>query len=511
MNRSVIAILAILFSPLVIPSTGAAEEGGLPNILILYADDLGLGDLQCYYEGSKIPTPNLDALAAGGMKFLDGHSSSGICTPSRYALLTGRHHWRDFHGIVNAFGGSVFSPERLTLPEMLKEKGYETAAIGKWHLGWDWDAIRKPDAKPISEGRRRSWGPEAFFWEKSIPDGPLAHGFDHYFGDTVINFPPYCWIEDDKVVKAPDVLMDTKKWKPIKEGNWECRPGPMASDWDPYENIPTTTQRAVEYIEERKDSEKPFFLYFAFPSPHAPIIPNDEFDGKSQAGPYGDFVYETDDACGRILKALEESGHSENTIVIFTADNGPEKYAYARDEKFDHWSAHPLRGLKRDIYEGGHHVPFLVRWPGVVEAGSVSEALVSQIDFMATLANVVNYELPDDAAEDSHDLLPLWKGEAKSVRTTHIHNTHSEVYAIRDGDWVLIDAANGYHSGRNQKWETKHGYPKDDGAEVELYQLREDIGQKKNLAAESPEKVAEMKKLLQQIRDQGYSAPRLSK
>ena len=445
------------------------------------------------------------------MKFLDGHSSSGICTPSRYALLTGRHHWRDFHGIVNAFGGSVFSPERLTLPEMLKEKGYETAAIGKWHLGWDWDAIRKPDAKPISEGRRRSWGPEAFFWEKSIPDGPLAHGFDHYFGDTVINFPPYCWIEDDKVVKAPDVLMDTKKWKPIKEGNWECRPGPMASDWDPYENIPTTTQRAVEYIAERKNSEKPFFLYFAFPSPHAPIIPNDEFDGKSQAGPYGDFVYETDDACGRILKALEESGHSENTIVIFTADNGPEKYAYARDEKFDHWSAHPLRGLKRDIYEGGHHVPFLVRWPGVVEAGSVSEALVSQIDFMATLANVVNYELPDDAAEDSHDLLPLWKGEAKSVRTTHIHNTHSEVYAIRDGDWVLIDAANGYHSGRNQKWETKHGYPKDDGAEVELYQLREDIGQKKNLAAESPEKVAEMKKLLQQIRDQGYSAPRLSK
>lgn len=511
MYRTAFVVFALSVS--ILPARfGAAEENlSAPNILILYADDLGLGDLQCYHAESKIPTPNLDKLAATGMRFLDGHSSSGICTPSRYALLTGRHHWRDFHGIVNAFGGSVFAPERLTLPEMLKEKGYETAVIGKWHLGWDWAAIRKVDAKPLGEGRRKSWGPEAFHWEKSIPDGPLAHGFDHYFGDTVINFPPYCWIEDDKVVKAPDVLMDTKKWKPIKEGNWECRPGPMASDWDPYENIPVTTQRAVEYIEKRKGSEKPFFLYFAFPSPHAPIIPNDEFDGKSGAGPYGDFVYETDDACGRILTALEKAGLSENTVVIFTADNGPEKYAYARDEKFDHWSAHPLRGLKRDIYEGGHHVPFIIRWPGVTKDGAVSEALVSQIDFMATFAGALDYALPDDAAEDSHDLMPLLKGNGKQVRTTHIHNTHAGAYAIRDGDWVLIDAANGYHSGRNQKWEEKHGYPADDGAKEELYQIREDIGQRRNLSAKFPEKVAEMKKLLQKIQEQGYSAPRLAK
>ncbi|MCB1231134.1 MAG: sulfatase-like hydrolase/transferase, partial [Verrucomicrobiae bacterium] len=184
-------------------------ENRHPNILILYADDLGFGDLRCYHAESKIPTPNLDRLAAEGMRFTDGHSSSGICTPSRYALLTGRHHWRDFHGIVNAFGESVFKPERLTMPEMLREKGYRTAAIGKWHLGWDWAAIRKADAKPIGEGKRQSWGPEAFDWSKQIPDGPLAHGFDHYFGDTVINFPPYCWIEDDRVPRAPDVLMDT--------------------------------------------------------------------------------------------------------------------------------------------------------------------------------------------------------------------------------------------------------------------------------------------------------------
>lgn len=487
----------------------AAPTGSQPNILILYADDLGFGDLGCYREDSKIPTPHLDKLASEGMRFTDGHSSSGICTPSRYALLTGRHHWRKFDGIVQAFGESVFAPERLTLPEMLKEKGYNTAAIGKWHLGWDWAAIRKEDAEAAGEGRARAWGPEDFHWDQSIPDGPLAHGFDHYFGDTVINFPPYCWIEDDKVLDVPDVLMDTTKWKEIKEGNWECRPGPMVSDWDPYENIPETTRRAVKYINGQKENEEPFFLYFAFPSPHAPIIPNDEFDGKSGAGPYGDFVYETDDACGRILNALEETGQAENTIVIFSADNGPEKYAYARDEKFDHWSAAPLRGLKRDIYEGGHRVPFIVKWPGTVEAGTVSDALVSQIDLMATLADLVSFELPDDAAEDSHVLTSILKGEADAVRDTHIHQTKSERWAIRHGDLLLVSGKDGYHSGRNKDWEAKRSYPEDNESEVELYDLTQDIGQMNDLAPEHPDKVEAMQAMLEKIREQGYSAPRL--
>tara|TARA_R110000850_G_scaffold242592_2_gene367349 strand:+ start:4021 stop:5556 length:1536 start_codon:yes stop_codon:yes gene_type:complete len=485
-------------------------ETSQPNILILYGDDLGFGDLTSYNADSKIPTPNLDRLANEGMRFTDGHSSSGICTPSRYALLTGRHHWRKFHGIVNAFGSSAFDAERLTLPEMLKEKGYNTAAIGKWHLGWDWDAIRKPNAKQIGDGKKKTWGPEAFDWSLSIPDGPLNHGFDHYFGDTVINFPPYCWIEDDKVVETPDVLMDTELFKPIKEGNWEFRPGPMISGWDPYTNIPTTTERGVKYIKEQAKSDQPFFLYFAFPAPHAPIIPNDTFDGKSQAGPYGDLVVETDDACGKLLKALEESGQADNTLVIFSADNGPEKYAYARDENFDHWSAFPLRGLKRDIYEGGHHVPFIVRWPGVTEAGKVSDALVSQIDIMATIADITGYELPNDQAEDSHSLLSHLKGKSDAVRTTHIHNTFENQFAIRHGEWVLIDAKDGYRSGRSAAWESKHGYTADDDLEAELYNLAEDIGQRNNLAATHPERVEEMRALLNQIREQGHSAPRLS-
>ncbi|MGC6426898.1 MAG: sulfatase family protein [Akkermansiaceae bacterium] len=496
-------------------STLAPAFAKPPNILILYADDLGYGDLGCYNADSKIPTPHLDQLAAEGMRFTDGHSSSGICTPSRYALLTGRHHWRDFHGIVNAFGSSVFNPERLTLPEMLQQKDYHTAVIGKWHLGWDWNALKKKGAKStqVTQGKRKKaqWGPEAFDWSKRIPDGPLAHGFDYYFGDTVINFPPYCWIENDKVLTPPDTIMDTGKFKKIKEGNWEFRPGPMITGWDPYENIPTTTKKGVEYITEQSKTEKPFFLFFAYPSPHAPIIPNDAFDQKSKAGPYGDLVHETDHSIGQLLKALKDSGQENDTLVIFTADNGPEHYAYARDEKYDHWSAHPFRGLKRDIFEGGHHVPFIVRYPGVTQPGSISHQLVSQIDIMATLASVVDFELPvKNAAEDSHDLLPLLQGKDQVVRTNHVHNTNRNSYALRDGDWVLVAAKSGYHSGKYQQWEKKRGYAAQ-SKEPKLYNLKEDIGQKNDLAEKHPEKVKEMTALLMKIREQGYSAPRLEK
>lgn len=479
----------------------AAETSDRPNILILYADDLGFGDLSCYNSHGKIPTPNLDRLAAEGMRFTDGHSSSGICTPSRYALLTGRHHWRDFHGIVRAMGKSVFSPDRLTMPEMLQEKGYTTACIGKWHLGWEWEAIRTKQGN----------GPDCFDWKKTIPDGPLAHGFDHYFGDTVINFPPYAWIEDDRMAQIPDTMKDESKWKKIKEGNWECRPGPMASGWDPYAVLPTLTERGVEYLKSRKNEEAPFFLYFAFPCPHAPIIPNDAYDGKSEAGPFGDFVVETDAMVGKLLAALEESRQAENTIVVFTADNGPEHYAYARDANFGHWSAEPFRGLKRDIYEGGHHVPFIVRWPGVTKPGRVSDALVSQIDLMGTFASLLDYKLPTNAAEDSHDLLSHWRGEIDEVRRTHVHNTFADQYAIRYGDWLLIDTKTGYRSRGFKPWEERHGYPGDDKHPVELYDLSKDIGQRENLAADHPQKVTQLQQLLTQIREQGHSAPRLAK
>ena len=286
----------------------------------------------------------------------------------------------------------------------------------------------------------------------------------------------------------------------------------MVTGWDPYENIPTTTKKGVDYIKEAAKAEEPFFLYFAYPAPHAPIIPNDEFDGKSKAGPYGDFVYETDHSIGQLLQALKDSGQAENTIVIFSADNGPEHYAYTRDAKFDHWSAHPFRGLKRDAYEGGHHVPFMFKYPGVTMAGTVNDALVSQIDIMATLASVVGYDLPDkNAAEDSHDLLPLLKGQVKSIRTSHIHNTFDHTWAFREGDWVLVTGKSGHHSRVTKEWLKKHDYPKTESKQPRLFNLREDIGQRNDLAAKHPEKVKAMEASLARIREQGYSAPRLRK
>jgi arylsulfatase A len=495
----VIIILTQVFC-LSAPAAGTARM----NIVLLYADDLGYGDLGCYNAKSKIPTPQLDRLAGEGLRFTDAHSSSGICTPSRYAMLTGRHHWRDFHGIDSGFDKTFFKPGQLTLQAMLQQKGYATACIGKWHLGWDWDSIRKPGT-PVKSKKH-----DDFDWSKPFRGGPLDHGFDHYFGDNVINFPPYTWIENDRVLAVPDMTFRTTPQN-TKEGQWECREGPGRSDWDFYQVLPTLTKRGVEYIRSRKGKEDPFFLYFPLPSPHAPIVPNDEFDGRSKAGPYGDFVVETDDACGRLLDALREAGLEENTIVIFSADNGPEIYAYPRDEKFDHWSAAPLRGLKRDIYEGGHRVPAVIRWPGLTKPGSVCDALFAQIDLMATIASYLGFDLPEKSAEDSHDFLPYLKGTtANPPRTTMVHNTSKDHYAIRDGDWLLVDAKTGAARQAPAAWMTKHEVPAYGNQKAGLYNLREDLGQRHNLAEKHPDKVTELQALLKKIRDQGHSAPRLS-
>jgi arylsulfatase A len=481
------------------------ETAKPPNIVILYADDLGYGDLGCYNSASKIPTPHLDRLAAEGMRFTDAHSSSGICTPSRYALLTGRHHWRDFHGIDNGFDPSFFKKGQLTLQEMLKQKGYATACVGKWHLGWDWNSIRIPGTPPNSKQH------DHFDWTKPFRGGPLDRGFDYYFGDNVINFPPYCWIKNDRVLQAPDITFK-KISQATKEGNWEAREGPGRSDWDFYQILPTLTKKGVEYIHSRKGKSEPFFLYFPLPSPHAPIVPNDKFDGKSKAGAYGDFVVETDDACGQILQALRDAGFEDNTIVFFSADNGPEYYAFVRDEKFDHWSAAPLRGLKRDIYEGGHRVPTILKWPALTKPGSVTDSLFSQTDLMATFAHVLNFTLPEKSAEDSYDFLPHWKGESPSPpRTTMVHNTFKGEYAIRHQDWVLINAKSGANRKIPAAWMEKHKTPDYDGQAVGLYQIRDDISQRNNLAAKHPEKVVELQALLKKIQDQGHSAPRLEK
>jgi len=495
-----------IFAALILGGFAVAET--LPNIVILYADDMGYGDLGANNPDSKIPTPNLDKLAEQGMRFTDGHSSSGICTPSRYALLTGRFHWRKFHGIVQSFGPPSFDDEELTLPELLKTKGYRTACIGKWHLGWNWQDIRKPKAKPKAgtENRNPAYAPGDFDWSKPISGGPLSHGFDYYFGDDVPNFPPYAWFENDRVITEPTKPLSITP--ETKEGRWEARPGPMVADWDFYNVVPTLGKRAVKWVEEQKGKEGPFFLYVPFNSPHAPIVPNEEFIGKSKAGGFGDFVVQTDAICGDILKALEDNGFADNTIVIFTADNGAEGYLIERIQKFDHQSSGPYRGMKRDLYEGGHHVPFVVRWPGKVKAGSVSKGLISQVDIMATLAAAVGIEVPADAAHDSFNQLPTLTEGKPSPRTEIVHNTFKDAYVVRRGDWLLIDcrAQKGRHAGSDRvvpKWyDEKFGYTFSD-TPGELFNMAEDPSQKNNLYAANPDKVTELKTLLKTIREKG--------
>ena len=484
------------------------KQPSLPNIVILYADDMGYGDLAIQNPDAKLTTPNLDKLASEGIRFTDGHSSSGICTPSRFALLTGQYHWRRFHGIVGPFGPSKFVDSDLTLPEMLKESGYTTACIGKWHLGWDWEPLKKADAKaePLSEtDKRMAFGPEDFDWSKSIPDGPTAHGFDYYFGDGTINFPPYTFVENDKVYKIPTEAFDMRGMK-TKEGGWEFRPGPMAKDWNPYDVLPTLKDKAVEWI-ENQDADKPFFLYMPFPSPHAPIIPTSEFDGKTQAGAYGDYIYQTDYVAGEILKAIDRKGFTDNTLVIFTADNGPEHYAYPRIRNTGHYSMGSLRGLKRDIYEGGHRVPFVVKWPGRIEEGIVSDVLIHQVDLFRTIFAVVENcddgtgysvlgtRLDDTVAIDGVDQLPYLLGETdEALRTFAVHNTFADGFVMRKGDWVLIERYTGHHTRVPEWFLEDHGYePIDKSVEGQLFNLKDDPSQKVNLYQENPEKVQKLK------------------
>ncbi len=460
----------------------------LPNIIILYADDMGVADVSYGDPKAKIQTPNLDKLAEQGMTFSDGHSSSGICTPSRYALLTGQHHWRRFHGIVNAFGKPVFEPEEFTIARMLQQQGYSTACFGKWHLGWDWDAIRKPGVS----GKKTL--ASSYDWTKPFPGGPLDQGFDRYFGDGTINFPPYCWIENDRFLTIP--TKPVIKSSPLAGGG-SFREGPMAECWNPYEILPTITEKTVEWIEEQ-DANKPFFAYLAFNSPHYPIVPNKEFHGTSEAGYYGDFVIETDAMVGKVIDALERKGLAENTIVIFTADNGTENHAFERLKQYDQWSSGDLRGVKRDLYEGGHRVPFIIKWPAKVKAASRTDEVVSQVDFAATFAELSGYKLSNDEAIDSYNLLPVLTGDGyqRPLRVATVQNTNKDRYALRQGDWVLINAHTGASVEKKEYLEYfgLKAYPKDSPGL--LFNLKEDPRQKKNLYIEYPDKVNEMRELL---------------
>ncbi len=474
-----------------------------PNIIYILADDMGYGDAACNNADSKIPTPNLDRLAAQGVRFTDAHAGSSVCTPSRYNILTGRYCWRSRlkRGIVWDWDAPLIEPEQLTVAQLLKDQGYHTTCLGKWHLGWDWplkDGSHANDTLPFGqfENEARREMNQQIDYAGRIAGGPIDRGFDRYFGVDVPNFPPYTFFEDDRLTDAPS----EEKPEAMYGHSGPAKPG-----WKLEEMIPVFTERAVELIESRSKEDTPFFLYFPLTSPHSPIVPNNEFKGRSGCGPYGDFVCEVDWVVGQVMDALERSGLAENTLLIFTSDNGPEGRTkdeigvYERVREHQHYSMGDLRGIKRDAWEGGHRVPFIARWPQVTPAGTVCEQLITLGDLMATCAAITSTKLKADQGEDSVSFLPLLHGDDAPVRDFAIHHSMSSRFAIRKGDWVFIDSPTGDDNNEPEWFKEERGYTAHDGP-GELYHLKEDIGERVNHYAEQPAIVEELSALLTQAK-----------
>ena len=492
MMKEMTAAVALLLG--LCPAILAAPK---PNIVYILADDLGYGDIGCYNHASKILTPNIDRLAKEGVRFTDAHSPSAVCTPTRYALLTGRYAWRTRlqKNVIGPFALPLIAEKQLTVAELLRGQGYATACIGKWHLGWGWP-------KPGDGGKRD--------FSMPIPDGPTTRGFDLYFGTDVPNYPPYCFLENDRTVGIPSVAA------PVGRDAFNIA-GPMVPDWKLVEVLPGLEKRAVEYIETAAKGGKPFFLYLPLTSPHYPVVPSAAFKGKSQAGEYGDFVMQTDHVVGEVLNALKNSGVAENTLVFLTSDNGPEVAgevnpgAYDRLKKYGHASMGTLRGVKRDAWEGGHRVPFIARWPGKIQAASTCDETICHVDLMATLAALLDIKLPADAGVDSVNILPALLGENRHalLREATVHHSAQGKFAIRRGDWVLILAPTGDDNrkqGEPAWFQKARGYEPHSEA-GELFNLATDPMQKQNRYATESAKVKELTSLMERFVTEGRSTP----
>ncbi len=460
---------------------GSEQAAPPPNIVVILADDMGYGDPGAWNPDSKIPTPHIDRLAAEGMRFTDAHSPSAVCTPTRYGLLTGRYAWRTrlTQGVLAGYSPNLIDTTRLTLPGMLRQAGYATAGIGKWHLGLG-DAERTDYARPLRPG-------------------PVSLGFDYYFGiPSSLDFEPYVWFENDRVEQLPTDSIEASR-PCCKEDFY--RGGAIAPDFRHVDVLPRTVEKSVEYVMQA--GAKPFFLYVPFSAPHTPWLPIEPFQGSSGAGTYGDFAVQVDAGVGDILNALDEAGVAENTLVVFTSDNGAHWLPY-EIEMFDHRANLNWRGMKADIHEGGHRVPFVARWPGRIEEGSVSHELISLVDLMATFASVTGQTLPDDAGEDSYDLTPVLFGESLEgpIREAAVHHSSNGTFAIRQGSWKLIEGlgSGGFTPPRSIK-------PGPGDPTGQLYHIEDDPGETNNLYAEHPEVVERLSALLNRYREQGYSRP----
>ncbi len=464
---------------------GSAQSAGSkrPNIIYILADDLGWGDLRCYNPDSAIPTPNADALAKQGLRFTDMHSPSAVCTPTRYGILTGRYCWRTSlkKGVLWGYSPNLIEPGRLTVPLMLKKQGYYTAGIGKWHLGLG--SAEKAD------------------YSKPLHPSPTDHGFDYYFGiPASLDMDPYLYFENDHAVEQPS---STTPGQTQPRGVF-WRPGPIAPHFDIPEVLPTLTDRAVSTINERgaRGSVQPFFLYLALTAPHTPWVPKQPYQGKSKAGTYGDFVAEVDDMLGRVVKAIDAAGIADNTLLIFTSDNGAD-WKVQDKQRFAHRANGNWRGEKADVWDGGHRIPFMVRWPGNVKPGTTTNQLGCLTDLMATVAAVVDYRLTRDAGEDSYNLLPAYRGQAKSpIRDAVVHHSNDGMFCIRQGPWKLIL---GLGSGGFS--DPKHEDPKPGGPQGQLYNLELDPGETNNQWLQRRDVVTRLAALLETYKTRGYSRP----
>lgn len=472
-----------------------------PNIVIIYTDDQGYGDVSALNPEAKFKTPNLDKLANEGVVFTDGHSSDAVCTPSRYTLLTGRYSWRTSlkEGVIGADGPCLIEKNRMTIASMLKEHGYNTAMVGKWHLQMDFVG---------EKGKGRDWS-------QPFTEGPIEHGFDYFFGLAAsMNFGVLTYLENDMVTDPP--VLFTKKKNNVTPRTYRMTPPykteiakghvEVASSFNDELVLETFAAKAVDYINKSaKDAKKgkPFFLYFPLTSPHLPHCTHPDFQGMSNCGNYGDFMEETDFRVGQVLNALKENGLEDNTLVIFSSDNGAEtNYKYQRD-KFQHYSCMNFKGGKRDIYEGGHRVPFLMRWPNGIKPGSRVDVPVCQSDYLATIADIVGAHIPETAAEDSYSLYPLISDKSTSAYEQGravIHHSFTGHFAIRKGKWKL-----NMLRGSGGSLQPKLIIPEDGDALYELYNLDEDPGETNNLYFEHPKLVESMKEEISEIIKTGRS------
>ncbi|UCS92031.1 arylsulfatase [Echinicola marina] len=472
------SLLFFLLLGISINAFSQKEKQSKPNVIFIMADDMGYGDPQCYNSDSKIPTPNMNRLASEGMMFMNAHTASSVCTPSRYSFITGKYAWRSNlkrEVLWSTYNDPLIDKSEVTIADMLKDQGYATAVVGKWHLG-----INFLKNQGFGYVQAKDWHEQGLKGTRDVNfmnpsyGGPNDLGFDYFFGSGGgHNMEPHVFIENRYTYGLPTIWRE--KGQPSKEGisASEVHEGWMVEGWDDTEIGPTLTEKSLQFIEENTALGKPFFLYLPTVAPHRPCTPADFAKGKSQAGERGDMVYEFDWSVGQIMEKLEELGIAENTILIVSSDNGATPTS-DDGKNYGHNSCGDLKGFKASLNEGGHRVPFIVRWPSEVKPSTQNNGMISLMDIYATLSEVLGTEDPNG---DGISFLSSLKNErAPAKRTEMVHHTYSGGFALTDGDWKIIP----HRSNKDGSWD------------FELYNIKEDPNEKNNLSSKMPEKIKEL-------------------